>query len=285
MDIRKEIQELVALYSLEPELKDVYVEGTCDKNLLDWFLLERRMEGVNVYTVDTINVSDEVVNRYGLSSGSNRSRIIALSEELAAHLPPGHRIICVADRDYEDYLPSGHTNVFLEFTDYTSADLYLLRQRTLRKLLSLVLGGFPLTLDDIMRQIVTILEQVFLVRLANAALGWNMKWVPFTKYVQIDGALNFAVDRFTDAYLQKNNRWDERSAFKAKQEELRAQLRGDPRHRIRGHDLMELLHYAVKKLRGARRFGNVETFHGAFTGCIEAQDLRNEDLFQRVLAL
>ncbi len=39
-------------------------------------------------------------------AGSNRSRVIALSKELAALLPRGCKILCVADRDHEDYLPS-----------------------------------------------------------------------------------------------------------------------------------------------------------------------------------
>jgi hypothetical protein len=285
MNIRKEIEELVALYSLEPELKDVYVEGICDKNLLDWFMLEQGTEGVSVYTIDTIDVPDEVLARHGLSPGSNRSRVIALSEELATLLPPDRKIICVADRDHEDYLPSGHTNGYLEFTDYTSADLYLFRQRTLQKLIFLVLGGFPLNPDEVICELVSVLEEIFLIRLTNTALGWKMNWVPFQKYVWIDGDFSFAADRFTKAYLQKNNRWDERSTFEDKREELRAQLKDDPRHRIRGHDLMDLLHYAVKKLRVARRFGNVETFHGAFMGCLETQDIRDEKLFQRILTL
>lgn len=285
MEKCKEINELVALYSLEPSLKDVYVEGTRDKNMIDWFLMDQNISGINVYQVDAIDVPDEVLDRHGLEPGSNRSRVIALSEELAAHLPSDRKILCIVDRDYEDYLSSGHTNSYLEFTDYSSVDLYLWRKRTMQKFISLVLGSFPLSADQVMGDLIGVLEEVFLMRLTNEALGWGMKWIPFVKYVQFDGHIIFAADLFTKAYILKNSRWDQRAEFDCKRKELQASSQEDPRRRIRGHDLMDVLYYVTKKLKSSRRFGNVETFQGAYTGCLETQDIRDEVLFQRISAL
>ena len=154
MDIRKEIDELVALYSLEPQLLDVYVEGERDKILIDWFLDEQGIEDINVYSIDIINVPRELIKRYGLNTGSNRSRVIALSIELATSLPEDLHILCVADRDHEDYLPSISINKYLEFTDYTSLDLYLFQKHTIQKFISLVLGGLPFTTDQFMHWMV-----------------------------------------------------------------------------------------------------------------------------------
>jgi hypothetical protein len=285
MERRKEIHELIALYTLEPRLRDIYVEGTYDKVLIDWFLIDQHIEGICVYSVDAINVPNELLTRHGLNADCNRSRVIALSKELVANLPEGLKILCVADRDHEDYLPSGHGNCYLEFTDYTSADLYLWRNRTMQKLLSLVLGGFQMSADHIMADIVGILQEVFLLRLTNIALDWNMKWIPFMKYVQIRENITFSSGSFCEAYLRKNGKWPRRSEFDHKLADLRADLKEDPRRCIRGHDLIDLLYYAVKKLRKSRGFNNVETFQGAFTGCLEAQDIRDEMLFQRVSAL
>ncbi|MEN6317288.1 MAG: hypothetical protein ABFD82_00825 [Syntrophaceae bacterium] len=285
MDERKKIDELVALYSVETGLKDVYVEGTRDKIMLDWFLMDQNILGISVYEVDAINVPNEVLDRHGLEHGSNRSRVLALSEELASQLPPDRKILCVVDRDYEDYLSSGHRNSFLAFTDYSSADLYLWRKRTIQKLISLVLGGFSLGTEQVMGDLVGVLEELFFMRLTNKTLGWGMTWISFVKYVQFDGHIIFAVDRFKKAYLQRNNRWDQRAQFDCKQKELKARLQEDPRRRMRGHDLMEALYHATKKLKSSRRFGDVETFQGAYTGCLETQDILNEPLFQRISAL
>jgi hypothetical protein len=285
MEFRKEISELVALYSLEPGLRDVYVEGTYDKNLIDWFLMDQRIENIHVYPVAAINVPDELLVRHSLDAGSNRSRVIALSKELAALLPRGYKILCVAGRDHEDYLPSGHWNSYLEFTDYTSADLYLWQKRTVQKLISLVLGGFPISAEQFMADLVRTLQEVFLLRLTNVTLGWKMKWIPFVKYVHISRNITFSSDRFSEAYLKKNSRWHQRTDFNQKLVDIRARLQDDPRRCIRGHDLMDVLYYAVKKLRPSRRFHDVETFQGAFTGCLEVQDIRDEMLFQHISAL
>lgn len=285
METRKKIHELVALYSVETGLKDVYVEGARDKCMINWFLMDQNIPGVSVYPVDAIDVPDEVLDRHGLEPGSNRSRVIALSKELAAHLPSDRKILCIVDRDYEDYLPTGHTNSYLEFTDYTSADLYLWRKRTMQKLISLVLNGFPVSTEQVMADLVRILEEVFLLRLTNEALDWRMKWIPFVKYVQFCGYIVFDADRFITAYLQKNDRCAQRTEFDVKRRELQANLPEEPRRRIRGHDLIEVLYHAAKKLKSSRRYGDVQTFQGAYAGCLESQDIRDELLFQRISAL
>ena len=37
-EIRRTLDELVARYVLEPDLRDIYVEGKTDKLFLEWFL-------------------------------------------------------------------------------------------------------------------------------------------------------------------------------------------------------------------------------------------------------
>lgn len=285
MDTRKNINELIALYSQEPTLKDIYVEGNNDKELIEWFLSAHDIQEVGIYLIDIVNVEENVLNHHGLDTGSNRSRVVALSAELAASLPQTCKVICIADRDCEDYLPSGIHNNFLEFTDYNSTELYLLNPSMLSKFFHLVLGGFSLSADDIMTKAVPILEDLYIIRLANRVLDWQMKWIDFTKYVHISSAISFDRDAFLKTYLVKNKKWSKRSTFETKVEELRSALKTDPRFRVRGHDLMEFLHYAVKKLRKCRKFGDVWTFQGAFTGCLELDKLAKEDLFQRLLSL
>jgi len=285
MDNRKNIDELIALYSLEPTLKDIYVEGSSDKELIDWVLSANNVQGVGIYLIDIVNVDESILNRYGLDTGSNRSRIIALSAELAAFLPQTCKVVCVADRDYEDYLSSGINNNFLEFTDYNSVELYLYNPSMLRKFIHLVLGGFSISADDIMMKVTPILEDLYIIRLANHALKWQMKWIDFTKYVRFSRDIYFDRDAFLKAYLLKNRKWSKRIEFNMKVEDLRLGIKEDPRFRIRGHDLIEFLHYAVKKLRKNRKFGNVWTFQGAFIGCLELDKLSKKGLFQRLLYL
>jgi len=283
--MRKTIEELVALHSLEPSLKDIYVEGTRDRELVMWVLDGHHISDIAVYPIDIVDVDADTVKSHGLDVGSNRSRVIALSAELAKQLSPECCVVCVADRDHEDYLPSTVRNPFLEFTDYNATELYLLRHSTIRKLISLVLSGFPLSPGQLTAQIVPILETLYVLRLANQMLTWHMAWVDFARYVQVDDSITFKSDAFCKAYLVANGKWSRKATFQKKVEEGRSMLKEDPRFRIRGHDMTQLLYHVAKKLRPRRKFGDVATFEGAFMGCLELSELSRERLFARLLAL
>ena len=286
MDINKKLDELIVLYRLEPSLKDIYVEGINDKNLIEWVLSAHNIKDIRVYSIDGVEVNDDILKRHGLNKGSNRSKVLALSAELAQSLPVTRKIVCIADRDQEDYLPSNLGNCFLEFTDYNSIELYLLKSSVIRKFISLVLGGFPISEDRLIAQAIPILEDLYILRLAGQVLNWNMEWIPFTKkYVKITEEFSFDRERFQKAYLLKNGKWHRKAVFEAKVEKLRSMLKDDFRLRLRGHDLMELLYYVVKKRKTSRKFGDVDTFRGAFMGCLELSELSSERLFQRILAL
>jgi hypothetical protein len=126
---------------------------------------------------------------------------------------------------------------------------------------------------------------LYLVRVANHALSWGMKWVDFTKYVCIEGGVVFGREDFVKAYLLKNRKWSRRAEFEEKVAELRSRLNPDLRRRIRGHDVIQLLPCVCRKLKPKRRFGDAGTLQGAITGCLEAQGLAKENLFCRLLAL
>lgn len=285
IDVRRTTSELAAMYSLEPGLKDVYVEGTVDTELMRWFFASHGKDDINVYAIDVIDIPDALLQTHGLKSGSNRSRVLALAAELAASVPHNTKVACIADRDVEEYLPSGVTSPFLSLTDYNSLDLYTFTVPTLQKFMSLVLAGFALSPSALIGECAPVLEEVYLMRLANQALSWGMEWVDFTKYVSVRGGVAFAKENFVKAYLLKSRKWSRRLEFEEKVAELRAQLNPDIRRRIRGHDLVQLLHCVVRKLKPKRRFGDACTLQGAITGCLEAALLARENLFCRLLAM
>jgi hypothetical protein len=56
-EIRRTLDELVARYVLEPDLRDIYVEGKTDKLFLEWFLRNRGIEDIAVYEIETVDIS------------------------------------------------------------------------------------------------------------------------------------------------------------------------------------------------------------------------------------
>ncbi len=142
MEERKNINELMALYSLEDTVKDIYVEGEKDKNFISWFIDSRGVKNISVYEIGDINISDEILDKYDLPRGSNRSRVIAAAMELSEELPGCRNVMFIADRDYEDYLPTMVNSKLLVFTDYNSLESYLLNENAIRKIIAIVYGAY-----------------------------------------------------------------------------------------------------------------------------------------------
>lgn len=108
---KKYIDELLALYELE-KVKDVYVEGDIDKNVVEWFLHCNGRHDITVYSIDTVNISNEELDSYDLPYPSNRSKVILLSKKLAQEKKIQSTVLCIADRDYEDFIPSSKPNQY-----------------------------------------------------------------------------------------------------------------------------------------------------------------------------
>jgi hypothetical protein len=280
MDLRRTIEELSSLYGLEPELRDVFVEGTTDKAFLDWYVRRKRWPNVFVYPIDLVEVPDSLLESYGLPLRSKRSRVIALSLELARLLPVRGCVMCIIDRDSDDHFFVADTNPYLYCTDGNALELYALTPAVLEKFLLVCLGGFPLSADNLMAQIVPVLQRLYVIRQANRSLNWGMKWVPFNTYVCVDaGEISFREQDFVRAYLQKNNCWSSREKFSQAVDAEVRKLDPDPRRSIRGHDLSDLLRRILLKLEKTRLFGNAETVGGCLMTAIEASDLDGQSLF------
>jgi hypothetical protein len=233
-----------------------------------------------------IDIPIEILAKHALPAGSNRSRVIALSCELTGRQAEKRRVLCVIDRDYEDYCPVCKINPYLTLTDGNSLELYSLTPSVLKKFLMVTLGGFPMSVDHFITRAISILERVFVIRLANEQLRWGMEWVDFTRFVDIDGNdIAFREEVFIRTYLQGSNKWTQRVQFEKSVEDARMSLHRDPIRRIRGHDLAELVFLMVRKLRRERKFGNWQTLEACLLTAIEACDLDAQPLFRKIAAL
>ena len=83
--IHRKINELVARYTLEPGIRDIYVEGRFDKDVIQWYVQRLGYRDVRVFEIGLVDVAGEILQKYGLRPGE-KSRTIALAEELANQL-------------------------------------------------------------------------------------------------------------------------------------------------------------------------------------------------------
>lgn len=282
MELRRTIDELRTLYQMEPEIRDLYVEGFVDENFFKWYLRRQGLETIGIYPVEFIDVPNEILLRHSLPIGSNKSRLIALSHELAV-CPFFSRVMCIVDRDFDGTTGDRYANPCLYKTDGNSLELYALQPSVFHKFVLVGLGGFPIPPQELLSQCTATLEKIYAIRAANERLGWSMSWVPFRRYISISGSsITFRQEAFIRAYLQKNDRWNAREEFSAAVREMLESLDDEPMRRIRGHDLSELLFVIIKKIQKEKQFGNPGTLESCMLATADVADLDQHPLFRMI---
>lgn len=288
-EIRRTLDELVTRYELEPELCDIYVEGKTDKLLIEWFLDQKEHQGFVVYEIDTVEIPAQLLFEQGLKD-NNRSHVIALALYIQEKLleTPLH-LICIADKDFDLLFGKEYQCDLLLFTDYSCLEMYLFNEVVLDKCLRLGLRLPQPEAGEILNQVSKVLEDLFLIRATNEALGLNMTWLKnFGDCCKLNkkNQIKFDSKSFITKYLNSNSNRSQESGFITKLEELRAKELIEIRYKIHGHDFTELLCWYIRPyLRNEIRSSyNSEILAGSLLGCIDAEKLAQEGLFQNLLA-
>lgn len=172
---RRKFDELVARYELEPELRDIYVEGTTDKNLLEWFLKQKGQQDFVVYEIDTVDIPADRLFELGLSDGK-QGRVIALALDMQSYLSeiPPH-LTCIADRDFDWLLGKEYVCELLLFTDYSCLDMYLFNEIVIDNFLRLVVRVPLIKANEVLGRLSKVLEELFFLRATNEVLTLGMK--------------------------------------------------------------------------------------------------------------
>lgn len=281
-EIKRRLDEIKALYSLEPSLRDLYVEGPTEVNIFRWFFEKNDRKDVHIYPIDVIEVPDSLLESANLTAHSNRNRVMLLAEELSKEFNKGKiNVRCIADADYDRHLSRCRTNYILEYTDYTSTEMYFFNEKFISKFLNLVLHGFPLSPTTLLIDMSRVLQRIFLMHLANDKLNWNMTWVDFRQYILWNQRkIKFDEERFLKSYLMRNGRVKNLKEFKSVIGYFEDKLHSDVRHNIRGHDFTYLFFLISKRYKGHRTgFRDHETFEGSLCGCLELDFVKDENLF------
>jgi hypothetical protein len=280
---RRRIDELVAMYQLEPEIRDVFVEGALDKALVDWFFFEGQLSNATVREIDTVDVPVELVESAGFAK-NNRGRVMALARELEAKLLPGTvSATCVIDSDFDWILNETHHEKLLVSTDYSSMELYFFDVRPLTKFLRLAVQRFPKSADTVLSELRKALTELFAIRLASHVLAWGVPLVSFERCCRLTEA---GVELDTAEYIKRcllaSGRYAERAEFNRVFSDFLAKFTGDPRKHIHGHDFISLLAWYVRQHKGQ----NVsETFlERSLLSCADFHVLREETLFGQLLS-
>jgi hypothetical protein len=283
---KRRLNEVIALYELEPDLKDIYVEGDIDKLIIDRFLKKYGMNDVSVKTAEDIDFSVLYENSPEIKR-NNKKNLLALGrcfqEGIIAEFE-GATIIL--DRDFDDLLDVPDENKYILYTDYNSLELYLFDENVVDIFFTNYLTGFPFTAKETLHSITPILVEKFLIRLILSLKGSypKDKITDLKKSVIVNKSTGkIAFDQGAHLFKILNNLGitAEKNDFSVLIEDFRNKLSSDNRKNIRGHDFTHLLFLFIDKIKN-----NIDltekAFEKAFFHCIDYSELRKENLFSSI---
>lgn len=246
---RKTIEELVTLYTTEPKVADVFTEGECDRDILEWFVKSVFGSSVNigVYPIDSVELSDQLLRKQGLTR-SNRSEVIALCTEL--HSQCGHGFLGatgVVDRDLRGLVEEMWACPFVLVTDHACMEGYYCCEQALQKLISVNLRRIKKSAGDILAEIVPLATEMFLLRAASISLGLGWHWQDGLAFVDSTEPLSYRRNDHVRAYLGLNQAMARQPTIESEVERLRSQLMGNGLVYFNGHDLINLISKCCKR--------------------------------------
>lgn len=281
---KRTIQELIYRYELEPTIYDVFVEGSRDRAVLEWFFstIYKKID-VAVYDVSTIEVDIEIAQQYDIDiKRNNRNKLIVLAYALDSLISDSSRVRIIIDSDFDILLNKNYECHCLQSTDYANLEMYLFNPRVITKYLNLALKGFPKSSEFVISQLRETLQTVFIIRLTNEILSMKMKWLDFTRLCNIKKfSVKFNENEFIERYMNRNNKIPEKEIFENTISTTKKLLTEDSRNQIHGHDFLLLFQkYIIKNSKSKKKMcPNTEVLESNLFSCLEINDLKNESLF------
>ena len=284
---RREIDELVARYRLEPTLRDLYVEGVRDQRIYERYFKDMGRRDVSVFQSGSIEVDRGTLAFHFLGEG-NRNRVLALALELDRLFPTTlARVRCIVDSDFNFVLQCSITSNHLLQTDYTSVDLYACDRELFVQDQIWGLGLDEEDVEELFAWMVPILKEVFVIRACNQALAWGMAILVLTRCCSIvNSDVEFRRDDFVRRCLQRNGRTSEEDIFETTCAMLRSVHLGDDRQGIHSDDYLELLGWYLHHHHhwGGYRRGE-RSILDPLTSAMKPENLTKEPLFAQLNAI
>jgi len=249
---RFQISDLLARYSLEPSLRDVFVEGRFDQDVLSSCIRMRAKSDVVVYEIDCVDVSSELLRSFGLTNG-NRQRVISLAKALADSLDSGpYR--CIADKDLDHWLGTQISLRGLTWTEHCSIELYFLDEDLVKEILVHSAKSVFRNWSDFYASFISVLQDLYALRLATKQLNLSPEWISFDRCLgNSEGLITIDLRDYTNRLLMgvgKAARADEVLDCAAIWSDVARS--SNPGNKVRGHDFVDLLAWSIKEYKGVR---------------------------------
>lgn len=283
---KRSLTELLTLYSLEPELSDIFVEGPSDKCLINRYF-KKYDKDINIVEINDIDFSELYETKPELKSNC-KNKVVELSCQLETKFADTlKKIICIADRDYDNFLNKIITNSYLHYTDFSSIEMYFFNENSLNIFFKDILHDFPFSSENIITILQPILNHIFNIKLALLNVfgdSFEVNDFDFKKLTVINkesGEINFNPLDYIYRYLNTKklmlykNEVEEQFAILSKSNPDTIELK------VRGHDFMYLFFLYVDRVKNHIKL-SFETLERVALVCVDLDFIDEQNLFKTI---
>ncbi|MFJ9059816.1 hypothetical protein [Streptomyces sp. NPDC102409] len=286
---RRTPDEMAMLEILEPDMKEIIVEGRSDQAILRWYFSQTQPRAeIDIFAVeDRVVVDESIVISHGYTRGK-RGSVLTVAEIVHAAHPKGNRLRFVADRDLSslglDACPQ-IDSVF--YTDFASMELYFFAEKPIGKMLSVALRA-PSSVSPraIMEAITPVLVTIFTIRFILRSLPEPKKLA--SKVIE---SLKFTDNSHTldvEEAFRRSCQGMHIEDLVSKYSRVDFPDSSDIRHFIRGHDISAVLVRYITSIHGnlfredRRHLAQASAMEICLTTCLELSDFEEFALFQNL---
>lgn len=278
---KRTIEELIMLYEFEESITDIYVEGSFDKGLLEWYFETKDSPGVSIYRIDDVEINDFEMKEY--YEKNNRDRILHLVEKLN-ETPLVSKYKGIIDKDILAYTRGLPTIRNVEITDYCCMEMYAFCPEMFQKMNKLCFNGKIKNVNKFMNDIKHITIKLSALSIFEKRRKFDLEKLSFEKSICIKNAvITFDFARYLRSVLEKNKlsqKYDEiYEAIVQIEKELSSD---DPRNYINGHQMITAIRRILKKLHIINAQTDDEAIRNMFILTLEISLLDKYRLFHEI---
>lgn len=264
-EARRTIAELCCRYEFEPDIVDVIVEGQFDVDVLSRCIDSDHINKPTIYHIDTVDVPNELLTKYGLSDG-NKQRVIALAKEMNLNAAlDNSSYLCFVDKDLDEWLGEILSVKKLCWTKYTSLELYFYSAAFLEEILLVMAKCKIKDWSSFNASFIEVLKNIFACRLVSKYLDLNVRFVSYDKYIKRENdILSFDSGSFIKNSLMNNSLANRCGDFISSHSDWCNRMNGLEKAFIHGHDFVDLISWCIKSFKGVPEFNSPRAIERIF---------------------
>lgn len=267
---RRTINELKARYLFEPSLRDIYVEGIFDKQIIISWCNKNNKKNIIPYEINTVDIPSFLLDKYDLTEG-NKQRVVALAKELS--LIESESYYCLVDKDLDHWFGDLDNTRKLLWTEYSSLELYFFSEELIKRIIVDVSGAKIKEWKVFYSSFVLVLKKLYALRLSDRKMNLNINWIDINKSLGFNGSnVGFDYVKYAKSCLISNGLHEKIDEFMSELDSWFDKLNCDPRLCIRGHDFVDLVAISNKSYRSVKSFQNSEAIQRLFVAFIDEVD-------------